>query len=46
VVGTELEDLAGNSIARPFEVDLAGPISQRVMTETVSLPFQIAPLPR
>jgi hypothetical protein len=46
VVGTELEDVAGNSIARPFEVDLTGPISERVTPETVSLPFRIGPGPR
>jgi len=43
VIGTELEDMAGNSVARPFEVDLAGPISQRVATEKVTLPFRIGP---
>ncbi|CEF48439.1 unnamed protein product [uncultured bacterium] len=40
-IGTELEDLAGNSIARPFEVDLVEPISARVKSATVSLPFRI-----
>jgi hypothetical protein len=46
VIGTELEDVAGNSIARPFEVDLVSPISPRVTTETVSLPLRIGPAPR
>jgi hypothetical protein len=41
VVGTDLEDVAGNSIARPFEVDVAGPISRRVAAETITLPFRI-----
>lgn len=41
IIGTELEDLAGNSVAQPFEVDVAGPISRRVASKTVSLPFQI-----
>ena len=45
VVGTELEDVAGNSVARPFEVDVTGPISGRVTTKTVALPFRIAPRP-
>jgi len=45
-IGTELEDLAGNSVARPFEVDIAGPISKRITTETVALPFRIVPAPR
>jgi hypothetical protein len=44
VIGTELEDLAGNSVAQPFEVDAAGPISRRVTTKTVELPFRIGPL--
>ncbi len=46
VVGTELEDLAGNSVAQPFEVDAAGPISRRVTTKTVELPFRIGSLAR
>jgi hypothetical protein len=41
VVGTDLEDVSGNSIARPFEVDVTRPISVRVRTETVALPFRI-----
>ena len=41
VVGTELEDLAGNSVAQPFEVDAAGPITKRVTSKTVALPFEI-----
>ena len=46
VVGTELEDVAGNSVARPFEVDVTGPISGRVTTKTVALPFRIGPVRR
>ena len=42
VVGTDLEDRAGNSVARPFEVDLAGPISKQIKSETIALPFRIA----
>jgi hypothetical protein len=41
VIGTALEDAAGNSVARPFEVDAFGPITRRVATETVTLPFRI-----
>ena len=41
VIGTELEDAAGNSIARPFEVDAVGPITRRIASETVALPFRI-----
>ena len=43
VVGTELEDLAGNSVAQPFEVDAAGPISKNVTTKTIELPFGSPP---
>jgi len=45
VIGTELEDVAGNSVGRPFEVDLARPISERITTETCALPFRIGPGP-
>jgi hypothetical protein len=43
VVGTELEDPAGNSIGRPFEVDQSQPISAHVSSETVSLSFRVRP---
>ena len=46
VIGTDLEDAAGNSIARPFEIDAVGPITRRITTETVALPFRIGPAPR
>ena len=39
VVGTELEDVAGNSVASPFEVDLTTPITRRVVSERVEVPF-------
>jgi hypothetical protein len=41
VVDTRLEDSAGNSIARPFEVDVFHPIERQVKVETVQLPFDI-----
>jgi hypothetical protein len=41
VAETTLEDLAGNSIGRPFEVDEFGPVQKRVETETVSIPFEV-----
>jgi hypothetical protein len=40
-VGTELEDLVGNSVARPFEVDELHPVTSRVTSDTVSLPFRV-----
>jgi hypothetical protein len=39
---TALEDLAGNSIGRPFEVDVFHPIQRQVKSETVKIPFRIA----
>ncbi len=42
-VDTTLEDLAGNRINRPFEVDVFERIEERITTTTVSLPFKIFP---
>jgi hypothetical protein len=39
---TALEDLAGNSIGRPFEVDVFHPIHRQVKSEIVKVPFEIA----
>jgi hypothetical protein len=41
VVDTALEDLAGNSIGRPFEVDVFQPIQREVKKELIKLPFQV-----
>jgi hypothetical protein len=41
VAETTLEDLAGNSIARPFEVDVFHPIQRRVETKMVKVPFEV-----
>jgi hypothetical protein len=38
---TALEDLAGNSIGRPFEVDVFHPIQRQVKSETIRIPFEI-----
>ncbi len=43
LIGTDLEDPAGNSVARPFEVDIVHPITRRITSETVALPFHIGP---
>ncbi len=43
VIDTRLEDRAGNRVDRLFEVDEFHPIEREVKTETVSLPFTIAP---
>jgi hypothetical protein len=41
VADTRLEDLAGNSIARPFEVDVFRPVQREVKAETVKLTFEV-----
>ena len=41
VVDVVLEDLAGNSIERPFEVDVVRPVERSVTTRTVRLPFEL-----
>jgi hypothetical protein len=41
VVDTVLEDPTGNSIARPFEVDVFRPIERRVETNTTKVPFTV-----
>jgi hypothetical protein len=41
VAETTLEDLAGNAIGRPFEVDEFKPVEKRIETKTISLPFEV-----
>jgi hypothetical protein len=41
IVDTRLEDVCGNSIARPFEVDVFDKVDRTIKTETVALPFAI-----
>lgn len=41
VADTRLEDLAGNSIARPFEVDMLQPNERPSKAETVQIPFDV-----
>jgi hypothetical protein len=41
-VQTDLEDLAGNSIARVFDVDVLDPISRSIKAERWSVPFRVA----
>jgi hypothetical protein len=41
VIGTDLEDVAGNSVGAPFEVDLTAPITTRVDSNHVVLPFRV-----
>ena len=41
VADTRLEDLAGNGIGRPFEVDVLRPVERQVKTETVRVRFEV-----
>jgi hypothetical protein len=41
VIPTNLEDLAGNNIGKPFEVDLFEGVQRRLTTPTVKLPFEL-----
>jgi hypothetical protein len=41
VIDSALEDLAGNSIARPFEVDEFHAVQKEVKVKTVELPFAV-----
>ncbi len=41
VFAKTLEDLAGNRIGRPFEVDVFEPVQEKVVEDMVSLPFRI-----
>ena len=43
VVDVVLEDLAGNSIERPFEVDVVRPVERAPSSRTVRLPFTPVP---
>jgi hypothetical protein len=40
--GSVIEDRSGNSLARPFEVDVQRAITQEVSDEILALPFEIA----
>jgi hypothetical protein len=40
-VDKDLEDLAGNSIGRPFEVDVFEKVERKPVAETVLLPFRV-----
>lgn len=43
VVDTTLEDVAGNSIGRAFDVDVFEPIQKRITTDTIAIPFTVDP---
>jgi hypothetical protein len=41
VAETTLEDLAGNNLERPFEVDVFHPIQKEIKAKTVKLAFRV-----
>jgi hypothetical protein len=41
VAATTLEDLAGNSIGRAFDVDVFEPVQKQIATDKVTLPFAV-----
>jgi hypothetical protein len=41
VVDTGLEDLAGNHIGQPFDLDVFDRVTEHITTKTVSLPFTV-----
>ena len=45
-IDRDVEDLVGNSVGRPFEVDVFDKVERKTVAETVVLPFRIGPAPR
>ena len=41
VVDTGIEDLAGNHIGQPFDIDVFDKVTEHITTTTVSVPFRI-----
>jgi hypothetical protein len=41
IVDTSLEDLAGNKIGQPFDIDVFDRVTEHITTTTTSLPFEI-----
>jgi hypothetical protein len=41
VVNTAIEDLAGNHIGQPFDIDTFEHVTEHIVTDTISLPFII-----
>jgi hypothetical protein len=41
IVDTSLEDLAGNKIGQPFDIDVFERVTERITSSTTSLPFEI-----
>jgi hypothetical protein len=41
VVDTAIEDLAGNHIGQPFDVDVFENVTEHITTRTIDLPFDV-----
>ena len=41
VADTRLEDRSGNSIGRPFEIDILRPVERKIAVETIKVPFEV-----
>jgi hypothetical protein len=41
IVNTSLEDLAGNKIGQPFDIDVFERVTERITSSTTSVPFEI-----
>jgi hypothetical protein len=41
VADTRLEDLSGNSLGRPFELDILRPVEKKIPKKTVQVPFRV-----
>jgi hypothetical protein len=41
IIDTSLEDLAGNKIGQPFDIDVFDHITERITSSTTSVPFEI-----
>ncbi|MGI8603726.1 MAG: Ig-like domain-containing protein [Verrucomicrobiales bacterium] len=41
VIQTTIEDLAGNNIGKPFEVDLVEPVQRQLTRTSVKVPFEV-----
>jgi hypothetical protein len=41
VVNTGIEDLAGNHVGQPFDIDTFDRVTEKIVTETTSVPFHI-----
>src|SRR5262249_34890682 len=41
VVDTRLEDLAGNHIGQPFDIDVFDRVTEHLTTETMAVPFTV-----